>query len=290
MPGKTRTVDVAKLKQQLVAFGKKKGTLTQDELRELLPADLVEPEQLGEWEEMLRDEGVEVAEGANAAGGKKKAARAKARPEPSAADERGRVNDPVRMYLRKMGTISLLTREGEVEFAKRIEAGELAVLEIILGSPIAVPYISELAREIEAGHRRARDVFGSATATDDDGGAVADEATGGYEGAFEHLKACLEQVHALRVEAIAITSDSLEADEQRATLTGKELDLLRDMRLNRLTIDAMVREFAELIDRLDRADRELKQCERRAGMGLVEFERQFRGVRLTEEEEFKLCR
>ncbi|MCA9699853.1 MAG: hypothetical protein KC431_20175, partial [Myxococcales bacterium] len=66
-------------------------------------------------------------------------ARTKPQSKPRLIDERGRSVDPVRMYLRKMGTISLLTREGEIEVAKRIEAGENKVIDIVLHSPIAIP-------------------------------------------------------------------------------------------------------------------------------------------------------
>ncbi|MCB9755565.1 MAG: RNA polymerase sigma factor RpoD [Myxococcales bacterium] len=294
MPAKNRTLDVEKLKQQLVAFGKKKGHLSLSELHDLLPADLIRPEELGEWEKMLRDEGVELVKQEPAAKKKKAASRPKSTP--SAVDERGRVNDPVRMYLRKMGTISLLTREGEVEFAKRIEAGELAVLDIVLSSPVAVPFAAELARDIDAGHRRARDVFGSATATDDAGGSVGDESTGGYAGAFDQMKVHLAAIGELQIELEGLLGERapLEGDE-RATriklLRVLMVDHMREMRFNRITVDAMVAEFRDLVDRLRRADTELRQCERRAGMDRDEFDAMFRrGVRLTEEEEFKLCR
>ena len=56
----TRTVDREKLKKQLIAFGKKKGHVTYDELHELLPPDLIDPEELGEWEKTLVEEGVQV--------------------------------------------------------------------------------------------------------------------------------------------------------------------------------------------------------------------------------------
>src|SRR5690606_1067915 len=147
-PSKTRTVDREKLKKQLIAFGKKKGHVTYDELHELLPPDLIDPEELIEWEKTLRDEGVQVIPGEDAAkeAAKPKLATRKVMPkrDEDPDDEPSRTNDPVRMYLRKMGSVSLLTREGEVEIAKRIEQGEMRVLEIALASPVSVPYILEM--------------------------------------------------------------------------------------------------------------------------------------------------
>ena len=158
----TRTVDREKLKKQLIAFGKKKGHVTYDELHELLPPDLIDPEELGEWEKTLVDEGVQVLsreEAKDAA--KPKLATRKVMPkrDEEGEDEPSRTNDPVRMYLRKMGSVSLLTREGEVEIAKRIEQGEMRVLDIALASPVAVPFILDMYDRIRRGQMRVKDVL-----------------------------------------------------------------------------------------------------------------------------------
>ena len=71
----------------------------------------------------------------------------------------GKSSDPVRMYLREMGGVSLLTREGEVEIAKRIEEGQLEVLHELNRSPVALNYICELADGLKAGTVRLRDIF-----------------------------------------------------------------------------------------------------------------------------------
>ncbi|MCA9635190.1 MAG: RNA polymerase sigma factor RpoD, partial [Myxococcales bacterium] len=109
----SRTVDVEKLKKQLIAYGKKKGHVTYDELHDLLPPDLVDPNDLKEWEKMLVDEGVQVVSREDASAAQKpKVATRKAMPKrEDEEDEPSRTNDPVRMYLRKMGSVSLLTRE-----------------------------------------------------------------------------------------------------------------------------------------------------------------------------------
>ena len=69
-----------------------------------------------------------------------------------------KTNDPVRMYLRKMGSVSLLTREGEVEIAKRIEEGERRVLQVVLNSAIAVEEILELGEKLKKAKIRVKDV------------------------------------------------------------------------------------------------------------------------------------
>src|SRR5690554_5544365 len=149
MSGKNRSVDVEKIKEAVVAFGKKKGHVTVAELRELLPPDVIDHQDLGDWRKQLEAAGVKIVEEAIAVvesvGGsaedelkKKPKAKSKSKRREGDESETARTNDPVRMYLRKMGSVSLLTREGEVEIAKRIEQGEMQVLDIVLRSPVAV--------------------------------------------------------------------------------------------------------------------------------------------------------
>src|ERR1700709_614118 len=73
-------------------------------------------------------------------------------------DSDGKVSDPVRMYLRRMGSVPLLTREGEVEIAKRIEAGEKEVLAVVINSEIAIQEILDLGDKLRAGKVRLKDV------------------------------------------------------------------------------------------------------------------------------------
>src|SRR5512135_2728723 len=151
-------------KQKLISMGKQKGYVTYDEVNDAMPDEIVSSDQIDDWLSTLGDEGIEVVDGAGAGGGVK-VPTARATPkvaEPAAfadgeeseeaaaeSDEKesekeeseedyegySKTNDPVRMYLRKMGSVSLLTREGEVEIAKRIEEGERRVLQVVLNSP-----------------------------------------------------------------------------------------------------------------------------------------------------------
>ena len=86
--------------------------------------------------------------------------------DPAAGQVGGRSNDPVRMYLRKMGSVSLLTREGEVEIAKRIEQGVERMDNLVLKSPVAVPFILVMYDDIKRGKVRPKDVIAIATPND----------------------------------------------------------------------------------------------------------------------------
>ncbi|MCA9651039.1 MAG: sigma-70 family RNA polymerase sigma factor, partial [Myxococcales bacterium] len=301
-------VDRDKLKTQLVAFGRKKGQITTDELRGLLPPDLVDPKEIGEWEKMLVDEGVEVVSSKPRVG-----APAAAAPAPTARksmprryeedeDEHTRTNDPVRMYLRKMGSVSLLTREGEVEIAKRIEDGERRTLELALRSPVAVPYVLEMNERIKRGLLRIKDVIGIANPADsspdpDSNAPINQEAAlDNLAKQIEKLRRHHKEVERIREELGAVGEGAVDA-EGRDKLEAQQVDHERscidaivDMNLAKRPIDGIVEELNELVNRVTRAERDLKECERRAGMELGELRELFRNVRLSEEEEFKLCR
>ena len=303
----SRTVDIEKLKRQLIAYGKKKGHVTYEELTELLPADLVDPKDLGEWEKTLVAEGVQVVAREDAKDAQKpKVATRKVMPrreDEEDEDEPARTNDPVRMYLRKMGSVSLLTREGEVEIAKRIEQGEMRVLDIALSSPVAVPYILEMYEQIKRGQVRIKDVVNvSNPAENGPGGplAVTEAPPLNQEAALDNMHKQVEKIrrHQKELERIRATlAEEAQSDEKRA-VTEKSLDehvrpiveSIHDMKLSRRPIDGIVEELSQLVERVTRAERDLMQCERRAGMDLKELKKLFKDVRLSEEQEFKLCR
>ncbi len=125
----------------LLAMGKQKGTLTRDDIKEQLPDELLaDQRELDEVHELLKAQEIDVLEPdqeierdseeiSDPIPGRRGDLRRKSDPAPVA--EHDRTNDPVRMYLREMGTVPLLTREGEVSIAKRIEEGELKVLRTL---------------------------------------------------------------------------------------------------------------------------------------------------------------
>jgi len=127
----------------LIAMGKERGYVTQEEMQTLLPVHLI-GENLDDINIMFSEMDIEVVHQA-----KKRAEmeRRGVQPEEKKVNETipsGRSNDPVRMYLRKMGSVSLLSREGEIEIAKRIEEGEIAIRKCTLGSPLGMRIAEEL--------------------------------------------------------------------------------------------------------------------------------------------------
>ncbi|MGH9681153.1 MAG: RNA polymerase sigma factor region1.1 domain-containing protein [Candidatus Acidiferrales bacterium] len=155
--------------RQLIAMGKERGYLLYDEVNDILPAEVHSSEEIDDLLSTFEKYGIDIYEDLAAA----KAARATADPaaveapeveskdELPVADEAEldltpgtleKTNDPVRMYLREMGTVPLLTREGEVAIAKRIERGQLLVLKTITRSPIVIHELVAMAHDLRQGN------------------------------------------------------------------------------------------------------------------------------------------
>src|SRR6187397_1746849 len=148
--------------KQLISIGKEKGYLLYDEINEMLPADITSSEDLDDLFGTFGSAGIEVVDSEKTYREEKLLDRTGEGAEeieldltPGALDK---TNDPVRMYLREMGTVPLLTREGEVEIAKRIERGKKAVMRIITRTPMAAQEVARLAERLGAGELTVRDV------------------------------------------------------------------------------------------------------------------------------------
>ena len=151
--------------KKLIDAGKEKGYLTYNEVNDLIPHDVHSPEDLDDLLTTIGTQGIDVLEGQpklpSSEMGKKFEQEIEAGEDveldltPGALEK---TNDPVRMYLREMGTVPLLTREGEVEIAKRIERGQLRVLKALSRSPIIIREILGIGEDLERGVRSIKEV------------------------------------------------------------------------------------------------------------------------------------
>jgi RNA polymerase primary sigma factor len=162
--------------RQLIAMGKERGYLLYDEVNDILPAEVHSSEEIDDLLTTFEKYGIDIYEDLAAA----KAARASADPTVAEAPEieskddlpvaedsgdldltpgmLEKTNDPVRMYLREMGTVPLLTREGEVAIAKRIERGQLLVLKTITRSPIILKELLTIGDDLRKGTRSIKEI------------------------------------------------------------------------------------------------------------------------------------
>ncbi len=147
--------------QKLIEAGKEKGYLTYNEVNDLIPGDLHSPDDLDDLLTTIGTQGIDVLEGGPKFGADKFESEGEEGEDVELDLTPGtleKTNDPVRMYLREMGTVPLLTREGEVEIAKRIERGQLRVLKAISRSPIVIREITALGEDLKRGVRNIKEV------------------------------------------------------------------------------------------------------------------------------------
>ncbi len=148
--------------KKLIDTGKEKGYLTYDQVNDLIPQDVHSPEDLDDLLTTIGTQGIDVLEGPKSGSALDKKFDDEEVGEdveldltPGALEK---TNDPVRMYLREMGTVPLLTREGEVEIAKRIERGQLRVLKALSRSPIVINELLAMGEDLKKGVRSIKEV------------------------------------------------------------------------------------------------------------------------------------
>ena len=151
---------------RIIDTGKEKGYLTYGEVNDLLPGDITSPDELDDLMTTINTQGIDVLTESR----RDRAAAAAEETDNESGEDSDDVeldltpgtlektNDPVRMYLREMGTVPLLTREGEVEIAKRIERGQMRVMKAVSRSPIVIREIVALGEDLKRGVRNIKEV------------------------------------------------------------------------------------------------------------------------------------
>ena len=277
--------------QQLIEMGKSKGFLTYEEVNDALPADVV-ADQMDDVMGALGDEDIEIVDAATQVkiapsrivqeenAEKKNVPRAdREKPEEeSDGSYYSKSNDPVRMYLRKMGSVSLLTREGEVEIAKRIEQGEHAILGAILNSPVAVREIIDLGDKLRKHKIRVKEIIRDVD--EEDHQFDEEEADRRILRLIDKVKHLDKVGHDLAESlgtAAATRKKGIEAEI--AGNRTKMVETLEEMRLNKKTIDRIVVKLRSLIQKVERADSGSTDLERRTGVDKEQLRKEARVVK-----------
>jgi len=177
-------------------------------------------------------------------------------------DAPGSAADPVGAYLRTITSFSLLTREGEIELAKRIEDGKRRVLEVVLASSVAIDEILSLGNALGKSKLRVKDVVGDVDTEDPD-----------FDEQWHTERVCkvLERVRWLRKERVK------RAAAQRAR--SQMVDALLGLRLHQRHIDRIVLKLKDLLGHLEHAHRQIAACENRGALSAKDFGRALREMR-----------
>jgi RNA polymerase primary sigma factor len=233
--------------RQLISIGKEKGYLLYDEVNEMLPADITSSDELDDLFSTFSNAGIEVVDSEKTYREDKLLDRTGEGAEeieldltPGALDK---TNDPVRMYLREMGTVPLLTREGEVEIAKRIERGKLAVIKSISRTPTITRAILKMGDELRADERGVRElvIFNDEEITDEK---------------IEHRKKqILRQIDDVRKASANVDKAKEKLDKVPKGTTTREKKKYRKTRVEwlraRVELSRLIRkiEFTEIVKR-----------------------------------------
>ncbi|MFT7579488.1 MAG: RNA polymerase primary sigma factor [Myxococcota bacterium] len=262
--------------RKLVALGSERGYVTYQEVNRILPEGLLDQEKLERMFEFMKNKHqIEVID--DPSGGKTTEAdqeRAALRKPPTQADKSmsdayGKTNDPVRMYLRKMGSVSLLTREGEIEIAKRIEAGEMQVMDVLLETNFAVAIILSDAEGIASGDLHIRDIVKDLGVEESTGELEDDQLREATISAYARAAAIYLKKREVGEELTTATPGSPEAKELKAILDMHIMELkaiFAELRWNKKLLDRVVQAFKKIVTRVQRAEGDIRRVERRLGL------------------------
>ncbi len=285
--------------EELLESGKSRGYLTFDELNDALPPDL-SVDQLDDMVGALGDEDIEIVDGstqvkiapkrlAEEDTSDKKLIFSPEREEED-LDYYSKSNDPVRMYLRKMGSVALLTREGEVEIAKRIEVGEQKAHAAILDSPIAVREIIELGEKLRKHKTRVKDLIKDSEMEDQD--FDEEEADRKLIRLIDKVKRLDKKKTDLFTERREIKSESRRKhiDVEIKEIIFDQVTTLQEMRLNKRTIDKIVLKLKAIITKVERSEVTYVAFEKKTGLSKAELHREIAKVRGNVQAEGKLAK
>ncbi len=246
--------------QGLVDLGREQGYLTFDQVNDFLPHDVTSPTDLRSALESFEDMDIKVLDDVPAEGAEADVeAEAKEEPEEAAeapaADTLSESSDPVRLYLKEMGNFQLLSREQEVEIAKRIEAGENEVEDEVLRSPVTLDFVIEMGNRVETGEADLRDIFEEAAEEPSD----PDEERGpeANEKQLKKLLTSTKKLKSLHEKIEKIEQKLKDKPRTGAVKTKFEKGLSRfkesvkrelaDLELSRHLLDAVVAEMRRLL-------------------------------------------
>ncbi len=309
--------------KRLIARGKERGYITFDELNAVLPQDQNSSEQIEDVMAMLNETGIQVVEGEEseeqeAAPKPEAAAEGEAEEQTGNVDEEslGRTDDPVRMYLREMGSVELLSREGEIAIAKRIEAGRDMMIGGLCESPLTFRAIIAWHDALKAGRMLLRDIIdleATQGGPKEAAGEAADTAAESFEPAedideeegegvglslsaleeklkpeilanFEEIETLykkLSKVQSRRLETITSGEEINARSEKTYEKQREELvSLVEKVRLHNNRIEELVIQLKQLNQRLTGLEGQLLRLAESCKVNREEFLREYRGHEL----------
>jgi RNA polymerase primary sigma factor len=260
--GKTKEIG------QFIPLEDERGFLTLDEADSISGEDVISSDQLDDVLMMFDEMDIDEMDELRGLGGEGEKV---PEGEGEEADDleggmTGTATDPVRMYLREMGSVSLLSREGEVEIAKRIENGKKAILAVVFSCPMAVKEILNLGSSITSGKVGIRDVTND---LDEEASNVEEE-----QKQEKRIQELIDRIRRLDADiGRALQNKKLSRkniQEQIAKKQEKILECIGQMNLRDFQIDKIVQKMKQMLARINNAEADLRKAEEKWGMSVRE--------------------
>ena len=286
--------------KQLISLGKEKGFLTYEELNNALPADVLSSDQLDHIMMMFGEMDIEVIDPEEAGRFQRMAVESDEEvedveeieevDEEIVGEERekeidltpgavSRTDDPVRLYLREIGSVPLLSREGEIEIAKRIEEGKKEISNIVFGLPIAVQKVLTLGEELKEDQIPIGDVV---SMPEDEFEVVEQDEKELKTKTLELMNQLKnrQRDHLKLVDKVKRSARSEKAkklaQETLKESRGKVIEKIEAMNLHPRVIEGLIEELRSLADKVIHAEREISLCKRRMGVANEELNALFK--------------
>src|SRR5689334_4548535 len=275
--------------KKLITIGKEKGFLTYDELNSTLPAEVVSSGQFGSIMAMFGEMDIEIIE-ANDGDRPQKRSEGEVGEDMEEVDSDSeeendkaidltpgalsRTDDPVRLYLKEMGSVALLSREGEIEIAKRIEEGKNDIASVIYGMPMTIEFVLALRDQLKNGKIDVREIVPIQETEED---FEEEEVERDYEELRLKTLEGLNVVRKVSTSLKGLYEKARQSSKDPAKLKKikKQIDAIREQVVDKMEAvnlhgvlkDRMVQRVREMAIQIRTAEREILSCQRRLGVG-----------------------
>jgi RNA polymerase primary sigma factor len=271
--------------KKLITLGESKGFLTYDDVNDLLPSDIISSDQIDDIIMLFGEKNIDIIDSDK---GEKLVVK-------KVTDERlevkeediidlmatvGKTGDPVKMYLREMGLVSLLSREGEVEIAKKIEDGERDVMDSIFGIASSVKDVVDIGIRLKSGDLRIKSIL--ANLEDEDGFVEEDMHKERVLKLIDKITSLDKKNDVLKAKLKSKSIDNeekiiIEADLEK--YTKRIISLCRKVKFSKKNIERMVSKLKNYVTEGEKADNKIRRCKEETGLSLKEMEKAWERIK-----------
>lgn len=252
---------------RMIDTGKEKGYLTYGEVNDLIPEGITSADDLDDLLTTINTQGIDVLNGEDKFEGRDKYGDESEENEDVELDltpgQLEKTNDPVRMYLREMGTVPLLTREGEVEIAKRIERGQMRVMKAISRSSIVIREIIALGEDLKRGVRNVKEVV-----TFDEDELTEDVLSARVKATAKRIDALVKHLHAAEEAQAVLESGKAKSQKEQRKLrwqAGRERvkvsRIVRELKYTNSEKKRLLDKVNKTVDGMRTLERQIKNLE-----------------------------